>query len=64
MVGAFLIAETYIASLNLPILGISAVAGLGVILIVTALLSGRSPKKPEARATAATSAPEDAIRKD
>ena len=44
MVGAFLIAEAYITNLNLPILGISAIATLGIILILTALFSGRSNK--------------------
>jgi len=34
MVGAFLIAEAYITTFNLPVLGISAVAAIGVILII------------------------------
>ena len=44
IVGAFLIAEAYITNLNLPVLGISAIAALGLILIFTALFSGRSKK--------------------
>ena len=47
MVGIFLIAEAYITNLNLPVLGISAIAALGVILILTALFSGRSKKTPK-----------------
>lgn len=47
MVGVFLIAEAYITNLNLPVLGISAIAALGVILILTALFSGRSKKTPK-----------------
>ena len=62
MVGAFLIAEAYITNLNLPLLGISAIAVLGVILILTALFSGRSKKTP--KATAASVNPADAIRRD
>ena len=46
MVGAFLIAEAYITNFNLPVLGISAIATLGIILIFTALFSGRSKKTP------------------
>lgn len=65
MVGAFLIAEAYIMNLNLPILGISAIAILGVILILTALFSGRSTKTPKQGAgTPATPNPADAIRRD
>ena len=65
MVGAFLIAEAYITNLNLPILGISAIAILGVILILTALFSGRSTKTPKQGAgTPATPNPADAIRRD
>jgi len=37
MVGAFLIAEAYITNFNLPVLGISAIALLGIILILTVL---------------------------
>lgn len=47
MVGAFLIAEAYITSFNLPVLGISAIAILGLVLILTALFSGRSKKTPK-----------------
>ncbi len=47
MAGVFLIAEAYITNLNLPVLGISAIAALGVILILTALFSGRSKKTPK-----------------
>ena len=65
MVGAFLIAEAYITNLNLPILGISAIAILGVILILTALFSGRSTKTPKQGAgTPATPNPANAIRRD
>ena len=65
MVGAFLIAEAYITNLNLPILGISAIAILGVILILTALFSGRSTKTPKQGAgTPATPNPADTIRRD
>ena len=65
MVGAFLITEAYITNLNLPILGISAIAILGVILILTALFSGRSTKTPKQGAgTPATPNPADAIRRD
>ena len=65
MVGAFLIAEAYITNLNLPILGISAIAVLGVILILTALFSGSSKKTPKPGAgTPAAPNPADAIRRD
>lgn len=64
MVGAFLIAEAYITNLNLPVLGISAIAILGVILILTALFSGRSKKTPKATAASVPSNPADAIRRD
>ena len=65
MVGAFLIAEAYITNLDLPVLGISAIAILGVILILTALFSGRSKKTPN-QGAGASSAPDpaDAIRRD
>ena len=64
MVGAFLIAEAYITNFNLPVLGISAIAILGVILILTALFSGRSKKTPKANAASAPSNPADAILRD
>ena len=65
MVGAFLITEAYITNLNLPILGISAIAILGVILILTALFSGRSTKTPKQGAgTPATPNPANAFRRD
>ena len=64
MVGAFLIAEAYITNFNLPILGISAIALLGVILILTALFSGRSKKNSQKGAPSPTSNPADAIRRD
>ena len=65
MVGAFLIAEAYITNLNLPIIGISAIVLLGVILILTALFSGRSEKTPNQGAgTSAAPNPADAIRRD
>ncbi len=64
MMGAFLIAEAYITNLNLPVLGISAIAALGVILILTALFSGHSKKTPKANAASAPSNPADAIRGD
>ena len=64
MVGAFLITEAYITNLNLPLLGISAIAILGVILILTALFSGRSKKTPKATAASVPSNPADAIRRD
>ena len=62
MVGAFLIAEAYISTFNLPVLGISAVAAIGVILIITALFSGRSKKRKDTAAQA--SSPANAIRTD
>ena len=64
MVGAFLIAEAYITNFNLPVLGISAIATLGIILILTALFSGRSRKTPKANAASAPSNPADAILRD
>ena len=64
MVGAFLITEAYITNLDLPVLGISAIAILGVILILTALFSGRSKKTPKATAASVPSNPADAIRRD
>ena len=65
MVGAFLIAEAYISNLNLPVIGISAIAVLGVILILTALFSGSSKKTPKQGAgTPASPNPADAIRRD
>ena len=64
MMGVFLIAEAYITNLNLPVLGISAIAALGVILILTALFSGHSKKTPKANAASAPSNPADAIRRD
>jgi len=65
MVGAFLIAEAYISNLNLPVLGISAIAVLGVILILMALFSGSSKKTPKQGAgTPASPNPADAIRRD
>ena len=65
MVGAILIAEAYITNFNLPVLGISAIALLGVILILTALFSGRSTKTPKQGAgTPAAPNPADAIRRD
>ena len=65
MVGAFLITEAYITNLNLPVIGISAIALLGVILILTALFSGRSKKTPKQGAgTPAVPNPADAIRRD
>mgnify|MGYP000849350407 FL=1 len=65
MVGAFLIAEAYITNFNLPVLGISAIALLGVILILTALFSGRSKKTPK-QGTGASAVPDpaDAILRD
>ena len=56
MVGAFLIAEAYITTFNLPVLGISAVAALGVILILTAIFSGRSKKSRGGQSTSAANA--------
>ena len=65
MVGAFLIAEAYITNLNLPVLGISAIAALGVILILTALFSGRSKKTPKQGTGASPiTDPANAIRRD
>ena len=65
MVGAFLIAEAYITNFNLPVLGISAIALLGIILILTALFSGRSTKTPKQGAgTPATPNPANAFRRD
>ena len=64
MVGAFLITEAYITNLNLPVIGISAIAALGVILILTALFSGRSKKNRKADAPSAASNPADAIHRD
>ena len=64
MVGAFLIAEAYITNLNLPILGISAITALGIILILTALFSGRSNKTPKANAASTPSNPADSILRD
>ena len=65
MVGAILIAEAYITNFNLPVLGISAIATLGIILILTALFSGRSKKTPkQGTGASAVSDPADAIRRD
>ena len=64
MVGVFLIAEAYVANFNLPILGISSIAALGVILILTALFSGRSKKNSQKGAPSASSNPADAVRRD
>ena len=64
MVGVFLIAEAYVANFNLPILGISSIAALGVILILTALFSGRSKKNRKADTPSASSNPADAVRRD
>lgn len=65
MVGVFLIAEAYITNLNLPVLGISAIAALGVILILTALFSGRSKKTPKQGTGASPiTDPTNAIRRD
>ena len=64
MVGVFLIAEAYVTNFNLPILGISSIAALGVILILTALFSGRSKKNSQKGAPSAASNPADAIRRD
>ena len=60
MVGAFLIAEAYISTFNLPVLGISAVVAIGIILIVTALFSGQPKKRKDTAAQ--TSSAADAIR--
>ncbi len=64
MVGVFLIAEAYVTNFNLPILGISSIAALGVILILTALFSGRTKKNSQKGAPSAASNPADAIRRD
>ncbi len=64
IVGAFLIGEAYITNLNLPVLGIGAIAALGLILIFTALFSGHSKKTPKASAASVPSNPADAIRRD
>ena len=65
IVGAFLIAEAYITNLNLPVLGISAIAALGLILIFTALFSGRSKKGLKTGVGPSTTPnPADAIRRD
>ena len=64
MVGVFLIAEAYVTNFNLPVLGISSIAALGVILILTALFSGRSKKNSQKGAPSAASNPADAIRRD
>lgn len=64
MVGVFLIAEAYVTNFNLPILGISSIAALGVILILTALFSGRSKKNRKTDTPSPTSNPADAIRRD
>ena len=65
MVGAFLITEAYITNLNLPILGISAIAILGVILILTALFSGRSKKGAKTGVGPSTTPnPANAFRRD
>ena len=65
IVGAFLIGEAYITNLNLPVLGISAIAALGLILIFTALFSGRSKKGSKTSLDPSTTPnPADAIRRD
>ena len=64
IVGAFLIAEAYITNLNLPVLGISAIAALGLILIFTALFSGRSKKGSKTGVGPSTPNPADTIRRD
>ena len=65
IVGAFLIAEAYITNLNLPVLGISAIAALGLILIFTALFSGRSKKGSKTSLDPSTAPnPADTIRRD
>ena len=65
IVGAFLIAEAYITNLNLPVLGISAIAALGLILIFTALFSGRSKKGSKTGLDPSTAPnPADTIRRD
>ena len=64
LTGFFLIAEAFIPTFNLPILGITGVAALGIVLILTALFSGRSKKTPKANAASAPSNPADAILRD
>ena len=64
LTGFFLIAEAFIPTFNLPILGISSIAALGVILILTALFSGRSKKNSQKGAPSAASNPADAIRRN
>ena len=65
IVGAFLIAEAYITNLNLPVLGISAIAALGLILIFTALFSGRSKKGSKTGVGPSTTPnPANTIRRD
>ena len=65
IVGAFLIGEAYITNLNLPVLGISAIAALGLILIFTALFSGRSKKGSKTSLDPSTTPnPADTIRRD
>lgn len=65
IVGAFLIGEAYITNLNLPVLGISAIAALGLILIFTALFSGRSKKGSKTSLDPSTAPnPADTIRRD
>ena len=56
MTGFFLIAEAFIPAFNLPILGISAIAALGIVLILTALFSGRGSKRPKGKADATRAA--------
>ena len=58
LTGFFLIAEAFIPTFNLPILGITGVAALGIVLILTALFSGRGKNqehKAQANAGAADS---------
>ena len=65
IVGAFLIGEAYITNLNLPVLGIGAIAALGLILIFTALFSGRSKKGSKTGLDSSTApGPADALRRD
>lgn len=65
IVGAFLIGEAYITNLNLPVLGIGAIAALGLILIFTALFSGRSKKGSKTGLDPSTTPnPADTIRRD
>lgn len=65
IVGAFLIGEAYITNLNLPVLGIGAIAALGLILIFTALFSGRSKKGSKTSLDPSTTPnPADTIRRD